>query len=1167
MKLSESIKIKRRYSRSVNLDRDLEHANSLSGYVLTPKNANIIDRILESLKNPSAPKSWTITGLYGTGKSAFAEFLVGLISPTGSELNKSAINIAKHYDLLDGSTYRGFRRIIGRRGIVIASSVSQREPLKSVVFKALKNGVNSFWSAIPGAKPNVLSRLDKALSKLDKGVNPSNDLVLSLIQDIAEASKSGLIIVIDELGKVLEYSANNPSEKDLFLLQQIAELPSNNNGTFISFIGILHQSFADYSASLNQTERNEWAKIQGRFEDISFSEVHEYTMRILADIIESTFSKSIMATIAKDADIWSTLLSKPPMNLPVDKELIKNSYPLHPISLVVLPLLCEKFAQNERSLFSFMTSNEPNSFARFIDSEAFSNDKLPTLKLHHVYDYFIESAGFIAIHNKTFQRWVEIQDILNDFRSLGTDVQSLIKTIGIFNLISQTGVLSARKKLIILSLCDSPNNKDEYAKWNGLLDNLIERGLINYRTQNNEIRLWEGTDFNIEGSIAKFRNNINEPIEDFLNSDFALDPLIAHRHSYEKGTLRYFKRKYIGNKYDRSENCIRNENFDGTVFYYIGHKELDDIISQSNDLDKPCIFIKINHVDALRQAALDYIALKKVEKKSPELKTDGVARKEIRQRLTLAKKIFESTLQQSISPSYKNIEYFYNGKLGILKTPSDLSELLSISCDEYYSKTPVLWNELINRNQITSQISKARRQLIDSMLSDEGKEDLNIKGFGPEKTIFNSVLLNSGIYSHHEDRWVFKAPGKKSGLYHTWKAIENLCCNAKTKPMPILEIYNTLKESPYGVREGIIPIVFLAVLLNNSDNMSLYVDNSFIPVVGAEHFELLVKRPEKFAIKYFDLKGLKLELFRDMATLFDVKENNNSPGLRNDTLLGIIKPLIRFIKSLPRYTLNTTLIEKEPLSVRDALLKAHEPDLLLFNELPVACGLKPVNSATEADKKYIESFKSTLVQSLRALNLAYDELLKRCRESMATAFSIDPEMENFREHLRVRSSYLLGSCIEPRLRGFLKSATEKNNDNQKWLESLIMIIADKPASSWTDNDEEFFEANVNDFARRFSNLEALYKEFDRIPNKGFEARRVVFTKPDGSEDTRVLWIDKEKQIKIESIAEDILSNYKLEKNTHEFQSFLAELLERFFHREEKEERTSERTVAVNEKAN
>ena len=47
-----------------------------------------------------------------------------------------------------------------------------------------------------------------------------------------------------------------------------------------------------------------------------------------------------------------------------------RAYPLHPVALVALPYLFHRFAQNERSLFSYLSSHEPKGFQDFLRSRS-----------------------------------------------------------------------------------------------------------------------------------------------------------------------------------------------------------------------------------------------------------------------------------------------------------------------------------------------------------------------------------------------------------------------------------------------------------------------------------------------------------------------------------------------------------------------------------------------------------------------------------------------------------------------------------------------------------------------------------------------------------------------------------------------------------------------------
>ncbi len=55
------------------------------------------------------------------------------------------------------------------------------------------------------------------------------------------------------------------------------------------------------------------------------------------------------------------------------------------------------------------------------------------------------------------QRWVEIQDLINDAKRLEEDSLRVLKTIGILNLITVTGSMRATRTLVSLAMCDRPS--------------------------------------------------------------------------------------------------------------------------------------------------------------------------------------------------------------------------------------------------------------------------------------------------------------------------------------------------------------------------------------------------------------------------------------------------------------------------------------------------------------------------------------------------------------------------------------------------------------------------------------------------------------------------------------------------------------------------------------
>jgi hypothetical protein len=113
----------------------------------------------------------------------------------------------------------------------------------------------------------------------------SDEKVISLLDGaynyLYTAKKAtGLLIIIDELGKLLEYAALNPDRQDVFLLQKLAELAARSGNYPIFLVGLLHQGFSAYADALTPFAQKEWEKVAGRFEEIIFNQPLEQTVLI-----------------------------------------------------------------------------------------------------------------------------------------------------------------------------------------------------------------------------------------------------------------------------------------------------------------------------------------------------------------------------------------------------------------------------------------------------------------------------------------------------------------------------------------------------------------------------------------------------------------------------------------------------------------------------------------------------------------------------------------------------------------------------------------------------------------------------------------------------------------------------------------------------------------------
>src|SRR4029077_3742 len=181
----------------------------------------------------STQRAFRIAGDYGAGKSAFGLALARVSSGQARALPNE------------------MRPFCGRTRLRPHLATGNHEPLAITVLRAL--GVRA-----------------------SQGSRPSTDAVLEKVQRSLEAPQpngfNGVLLVINELGKNLEFAAQNPEADDIFLLQRLAEEAARSGSAPLVIVVMLHQGVAAYASGLDTTARREWDKVAGRFEEIVYSQ-------------------------------------------------------------------------------------------------------------------------------------------------------------------------------------------------------------------------------------------------------------------------------------------------------------------------------------------------------------------------------------------------------------------------------------------------------------------------------------------------------------------------------------------------------------------------------------------------------------------------------------------------------------------------------------------------------------------------------------------------------------------------------------------------------------------------------------------------------------------------------------------------------------------------------
>lgn len=1051
--LDQFIHIKSTYTRSINLPRDAGNLDVLRAYVPTSRAVQALTQIAEGLHNGTGSRALALIGPYGAGKSAFALFLGALLSPEPDEAREIATHLLR---AKEATLARQFTQALGgRRGYLRVQVNGTPDSLVRQLLLALAGAAEQ-----AGLSATLVSNI-RAVAK----AGTPQDQVLALFwraqSEWAGAGGSGVLVEIDELGKFLEYESYHPQYREIHLLQLLAEHAHTAHRAPLYLVVMLHQAFEHYSHRIGKQLRDEWRKVQGRFNSLAFLESPEQSIRIVAAAFERR-EVCLPDTVVDALEEWTHRLAAEgalPSGLEDEAEarkLFRRCYPLHPLALLILPVLCQKGAQNERTLFSYLGSGEPFGF----------RERLGTMSLGEwvepwqLYDYFmLNPAGGFA-DPLTQHRWSEVATALERFDGdPAGPAARLLKTIGLFNLMGAQRGLKASRTLLRGLFGEATDD---------LLAQLEAASVVQLRQFNQEYRVWQGSDFDLAGAVREASAEYAAlPTDDLLNELAPLKPIVARRVTIATGSLFSFTPAFTSRL-----RWPPKPNGELTLWFYLAepHEDIESIGFPASAVVAVC-----DSNERLRDAVAEWKTLLELPKRHAELHRDPVAQREHRDWLenteAEALRLIRALLDE---PEAGSLRWYWSGKEALITGRRDLQRRLSEWVEAtVYPDTPRFRNELINRDQPSPSANTGRKRLLAAMLGAPDREDLGIAKTPAEKSLYLSLLKESGLHRKQAGKRGFYPPDPARDpcrIGPVWEAITQTLGDSGERQVPLPELYTVLTGRPYGVKRGVLPVLIVAYVLAQRREVAVYQEGAFCEALTVEQAELLCRRPELFALERFGLEGLWGELFEQYA-------GTVVGGVAADaSLLEIARPLVRFMGGLPEYTQHCPDLSQEARQVREAFQQAKSPGVLLFDALPKACGVEPAELKGR-DGVVAKGFVERLAGALRELKRAYPALLDHWREELNGSLLDAPaaDLAGLRRALAARYGGLERYTPDRMGVGALakRLADSAHTADQAWLESVATLIGRTPPSKWRVDTRLQAEMRLREMAAQLRDLESL----------------------------------------------------------------------------------------------
>lgn len=1040
---SDRVKIGRHYQRSIRLDVDFGRPDALEGYICHGTARAVLDSMARQLAE-SNQRAFTWTGPFGGGKSSLALTLAAAVG-------RDPLMRAKARTALNIDAFPEFDRAmpVSRGGWLVVPVVGKRGSVIQEIARAL----------------------DKALHHSEqREVNKTSPAAVidRLCEVAADPTYDGVLLQIDEMGKFLEASATGGD--DVYFFQELAESAARASGRLV-VIGILHQAFKQYAARLGLDSRDDWAKVQGRYVDIPLIAASDEVVELISRAIENDFPHPKTALSA--TEVAKAIQRRRPSVGGDFATSLDRCWPLHPAMAALLgPVSKRQFGQNERSTFGFLASVEPYGFRAFLNEQPIS--ELTTYRPDHYWDFLRANLEPAILASSDGHRWAQAVEAVERTEARGEPLHvSLIKNIATLDLFRNGTGLAADET--ILCALHPEYSQDALKK---ALDDLDKWRIAIFRKHIGAWSVFEGSDFDIDAAVAQMRAGLAGLDLNLLMQLANLHPVVAKRHYHESGTLRWMSVMlcHLSEVAQHVERYRPSGGEFGQFVLVLPDRETSasSAVRQCKELAEgtleegyPVILGVPSNYAKIHELGLELVSLQLVQKQRSELEGDSVARREVIARIATVR----TSLEEALRFAFTQARW-----LGVdqgSEQRTRLSALASKLADQLYNRAPCLINELVNRDALSSNSVKARRDLLYRMLNNEHEEALGIDGYPAERGLYESLLYSTGLHIFDGQRgaWRFAPPDsvRTFKFIPFWLATKKLFKDHDQR-LGVVELYTLWVEPPFGVRSGVHPILLLAFLLSHKENIAVYKDGMFVAHLTEADIDECLQDPRRFSLRWVTIDDERAQVLNGIANILAAI---NGSRVAQDPLEAA-RGLVAMVLDLPAWVQRTQRLSQTARAVRDILLKASDPHKVLFVDLMTLLG---ANTAED----YIEKLRAPLSE----LAKAYDDMLQLITARMLEALDVKTGSH---EQLRQRASAVAGISGDFRLDAFATRLVnyEGRRDN---VEGILSLAANKPPRDWNDRDIDVALLAIAEWALRFRQVEALVSVQGRAPTR--EAFAVV----------------------------------------------------------------------------
>ncbi|AFV03483.1 hypothetical protein UNSWDHB_314 [Dehalobacter sp. UNSWDHB] len=1159
--MRELIEISKGFQTSVNIAYDLNNDDKVRGFIPTMSSLDVIEDVLLSTVPTSTQRARILIGAYGRGKSHIILVLLSMLFRKGEDTGKALFGaLLEKMKASNPDLYRFAIEYINSDQkilpiVVRGSSTSLTQSFLSAIqqalseegfsdlmpethFKAAVNQIEKWRDEYHDTYKKLKATLSKSVSDFILALNEYDvnayeefaqvyptltsgsmfnpflgfdivDLYENITVKLKDKGYCGVYVIYDEFSKYLESSIASATNSDIKLLQDFAEKCNRSGNTQMHLMLISHKDIANYiDSNLPKDKVDGWRGVSGRFKHVNLHNNYSQMYEIISAVIKKNpalwepflLANRLRFGDFKDRFIKNGLLDK--NNQDEVTTAIEGCYPLHPISTFILPRLSEKVAQNERTLFTFLSADEKHTLSDFIASAG----DFELLTPDYIYDYFeplLRKEPYTSEAHKIYKLTASVLR-----RVEGKPLhEKIIKTIALIYLVEQFEKLPPVVDVIVDAYRDSFSSTKEIDL---TLKDLIDNDCVVYlKRSNNYLKIKETSGVDIQEEIAKYKaQRLSVTTATKILNESAFDSyMYPTAYNDANNIIRYFDFTFIDSKdfwaitdWDRK---ISGSNADGVIYAIIPGSEdeiekLRQAILSDNNPHERIVFILPKKWVDITKDALDYAAVTYLKNEAAE-SGDEILNDEYAIYVEDLSDVVGSFINSYARPEKGSAYYFYNANQNIFRRKAQLSGLLSDICGAVFNRTPIINNESINKNDLPTVAINSRTKILAGLLANELAPNIGLSGTGQDVSIMRSTLIKTGVLENADTDPRIQLQPADNRMTDLLTQISTFFTEnaARHDGVSFQSLYDTLTlhRNGFGLKYGVIPIYIALVLHLYKNNLVILYRGNEVKITP-ELLNDINESPSEYSVILENWNEEKAQYMAQLEEVFSEFVTEREKAYNSFTYLFLA--MNRWYLSLPKFAKESTQkysennkpekIAQDRRKFLGSLKQMNvNPREFLFEKIFDTYGYRTFNvNVVDNIKATKDEYDGAVKNLIVYLNNAVKTLFASGKSNGSLASTIKDWYETLSE--RTRQHLFFGS--ESKILELMATVT---NDENSFIQRLTKAVTYLRIDDWNSDTVDIFLRDLQAFKETVEGFNA-QTDSDKQKTSSYE---IIFTDADG----------------------------------------------------------------------